>query len=86
MPIQPICLIFEVIGLDWQACLAGSSKKAHRIFISSIALDADLSLELNSIVSQAPTFSSYDKLFSRQCAEGPLEIGISTSFFGLSSW
>ena len=32
--------IFEVNGLDWQCCLAGSSKTAPRILIFSIAMDA----------------------------------------------
>ena len=34
LPIQPICLIFKVNGLDWQYYLACSSKTAPRIFIS----------------------------------------------------
>ena len=33
MPILPIWLIFAVNGLDWQCCLAGSSKRAPRILI-----------------------------------------------------
>ena len=41
LPGKPICLIFEVYWLDWQGCLAGSSKTAPRIFIFSIALGAD---------------------------------------------
>ena len=32
---------FEVNGLDWQCCLAGSSKTAPRIFIFSIVLGAE---------------------------------------------
>ena len=32
---------FEVNGLDWQCCLAGSSQRAPRILIFSIAMGAD---------------------------------------------
>jgi hypothetical protein len=48
-PIQPIWPIFVVNGLDWQCCLAGSSKTAPRILIFSIAMGADYSFEPNSI-------------------------------------
>ena len=41
----------EANGLDWQCYLAASSKAAPRIFIFSIALGADQSLEPDSIVS-----------------------------------
>ena len=37
-PIWPIWPNFEINGLDWQCCLAGSSKTAPRIFILSIVL------------------------------------------------
>ena len=47
-PIQPIWPIFEVNGLDWHCCLAGSSKMAHRIFIFSIAIGADYSYEVKN--------------------------------------
>ena len=50
LPIQPICPIFAVNRLNWQCCLAGSSKTAPRILISSIAMGADYSFELISIV------------------------------------
>ena len=40
LPIQPILPIFEVNGLDWQCCLAGSSKTAPRILVFSIAMGA----------------------------------------------
>jgi hypothetical protein len=36
--------------LNWQYCLAGSSKTASRILIFSIAMGADYSCELISIV------------------------------------
>ena len=52
----PIWPIFEVNGLDWQCCLAGSSKTAPRIFNFSIAICANYSLELNSIETYAPQF------------------------------
>jgi hypothetical protein len=49
LPIWSILHIFKVYGLDRQCCLAGSSKTAPRILISSIAMVADYSFELNSI-------------------------------------
>ena len=64
MPIQPIHLKNEANGLDWPCYLDGSSKKAPRIFIFSIALGADQSLKLDSNASYAPAFSSFNKLFS----------------------
>ena len=39
--------IFEVNGLDVQRYLAGGSKTAPRILVSSIAIGADYSYEVN---------------------------------------
>ena len=50
---------FEVNGLDWQRCLAGSSKTAPRIFIFSIFLGAEYLSYLNSIATFALTFFGY---------------------------
>ena len=47
---------FEVNGLDWQCCLAGSSKTAPRIFIFSIAMGADYSF----YATYAPAFLGYN--------------------------
>ena len=47
---------FEVNGLDWQCCLAGSSKTAPRIFIFSIVLGAECLSYLKSIETHARTF------------------------------
>ena len=44
----------SINGLDWQWCSAGGSKKASKI---------DCLLEINSIISQVPLFSSYEKFF-----------------------
>jgi len=52
-----------VNGLDWQCCLAGSSKTAPRILIFSIAMGADYSFELNSIETFAPQFFGHNNLF-----------------------
>jgi hypothetical protein len=43
LPARQYCRIgqFEVNGLDWQCCLAGSYTRAPRILIFSIAMDAD---------------------------------------------
>ena len=37
-------------GLNWQCCLAGSSKMAPRILIFSIAMGADNSFYVKSII------------------------------------
>ena len=47
---------FEVNGLDWQCCLAGSSQTAPRIFIFSIVLGVECLLYLKYIETHAPTF------------------------------
>ena len=59
MPIWPIWPNFEVNGLDWQCCLARSSKTAPRILIFSIAMDADNSFYVKFIATEAPTFFGY---------------------------
>ena len=43
-------------GLNWQCCLAGSSKTAPRILIFSMAMDADYTFGLISIKTCAPQF------------------------------
>ena len=53
---QPIYL---KIGPNWpnqQCCLAGSSKTAPRIFIFSIAMDADYTFYVKSIETHAHAF------------------------------
>ena len=50
---------FEVNRLDWQCCLAGSSKRAPRIFIFSIFLGAEYSSYVKFIATRAPTFFGY---------------------------
>jgi len=47
---------FEVNGLDWQSCLAGSSQRAPRIFIFSILLAAECLSYLKSIETHARSF------------------------------
>ena len=47
--------IFEN-GLDWQCCLAGSSKTAPRIFIFSIVLGAENLSYVKSIETHARAF------------------------------
>ena len=53
---------FEVNGLDWQCCLAGSSKRAPRILIFSIAMDADYSFYVKTIETHAREFVTLDVL------------------------
>jgi hypothetical protein len=48
-------------GLAVSCCLAGSSKKAPKIFIFSIAMG--YSFELNSIETQATPFFGHNNLF-----------------------
>ena len=62
-PIQPIWPIFVVNRLNWQCCLAGSSKTALSILIFSMAMGADYSFELISIETYAPQFIGHNKLF-----------------------
>ena len=50
---------FEVNWLDWQCCLAGSSKRAPRILIFSITMGADYSFYVKFIATRAPTFFGY---------------------------
>ena len=50
---------FEVNGLDWQCCLAGSSKTAPRIFIFSIFLGAEYLSYVNTIATFALTLFGY---------------------------
>ena len=42
--------------MDWQCCLAGSSKRAPKIFIFSIALGAENLSYIKSIETYARTF------------------------------
>jgi hypothetical protein len=48
---SPFGPIFKVNGLDWQCCLAGSSKTAARILIFSTAMGAKPSFYMKSIAT-----------------------------------
>ena len=50
-------------GLNWQCCLAGSSKTAPRILIFSIAMGAKPSFQLKSIAIWAPAFFMHNNSF-----------------------
>ena len=50
-------------GLNWQCCLAGSSKTAPRILIFSIAIGADYSYEVKNSEIWAPTFFKHNNSF-----------------------
>ena len=50
---------FEVNGLAWQCCLAGSSKTAPKILIFSIAMDTDNKFYVKFIATYAPKFFGY---------------------------
>ena len=56
---QQIWPNFEVNWLDWQCCLAGSSKTSPRIFIFSIVLGAEYLSNVKSIAIFALTFFGY---------------------------
>jgi hypothetical protein len=61
---SPFGPIFEVNGLDWHCCLAGSSKTAPRILIFfSIAIGADYSYEMKNSEIGAPTFFKHNNSF-----------------------
>ena len=45
---SPLGPLYEVNGLDWQCYLAGSSKKAPRILIFSVAIGADYSYAMRN--------------------------------------
>jgi hypothetical protein len=63
LSIQPIHLKNGPNGLNWQSCLAGSSKMVPRILIFSTAMGADYSFELISIETYAPQFIGPNKFF-----------------------
>ena len=63
LPIQPIHQENGPNGLNWQCCLAGSSKTAPRILIFSIVLGAEYSFYVKSIVTYAPQFKWHNKSF-----------------------
>jgi hypothetical protein len=52
--------MMRVNGLDWQCCLAGSSKTAPRIFIFPIAMGADYSFEVRNIEIWVPAFFKHN--------------------------
>ena len=49
--------------LNWQCCLAGSSKTAPRILIFSIAMGADYSYEAKNSEIWAPAFFKHNNSF-----------------------
>ena len=53
---EPIWPNFEANGLDWDCCLAGSSKMAPRIFIFSIVLGSENLSYVKSIETHARAF------------------------------
>ena len=63
LPIQPIWPIFLVDRLNWQCCLAGSSKTAPRILIFSIAMGDDYSFEVISYKRQKGLANFYRTFF-----------------------
>ena len=63
LPIQPIWPIFLVDRLNWQCCLADSSKTAPRILIFSMAMGADYSFELIFKETCAPQFNGHNNSF-----------------------
>ena len=53
---QPIYLKIGPNWPNWQCCIAGSSKSAPRILISSIAMGADYTFYVKNIETHARTF------------------------------
>ena len=60
---QPIYRENGLNGLNWQCCLAGSSKTAPRILIFSMVMGADYSFELISTDTYASQFNGHNKFF-----------------------
>ena len=60
---SPFGPIFEVNGMDWHCCLAGSCKTAPRILIFSIAIGANYSYELKNSEIWAPAFFKHNNSF-----------------------
>jgi hypothetical protein len=56
LPIWPMWPNFDRKGLDWQCCLAGSSKTALRILIFSVVLGAENLSYMKSIETHARAF------------------------------
>ena len=71
---RPIWPNFEVNGLDWQCCLAGSSQRAPRIFIFLIAMGADYSFYVKTIETHACTFLTLNILAISRVKKAPSEI------------
>ena len=47
---------------NWQCCVAGSSKRAHRILILSIAMGANYSFEVKNIELRVPAFFKHNNI------------------------
>ena len=56
MAIEKIKILGAILELDWQCCLAGSSKMVPGIFIFSIVLGAEYSFYVKSIAIYDPHF------------------------------
>ena len=63
LPIQSIHLENSPNGLNWQCCLAGSSKTAPRILIFSIAMGANYSCKLIFFETYSPQYIGDKKFF-----------------------
>ena len=57
---SPFTSEFGPNGLNWQCCLAGSSKTAPRILIFSIAIGANYSYEVKNSEIWAPAFFKHN--------------------------
>ena len=55
--------VLSVADLDWQCCLAVSSKTAPRILIFSIAIDANYSYEVKNSEIWEPAFFKHNNSF-----------------------
>ena len=70
----------EVNGLDWQCCLAGSSKTAPRILIFPIAIGADYSYEVKNSEIWAPAFFKDNNSFIATVLGAPPKRHLSLHF------
>ena len=81
---SPFGPLYEVNGLDWQCCLAGSSKTAPRILIFSIAIGANYSFDIKSGFSIAPAFSLHNNFDIASVQRSKVMIVISVKIHAIS--
>ena len=67
---SPFGIFFELNGLSWHCCVAGSSKTVPRILISSIAIGASYSYEVKNSEIWVPAFFKHNNSFKAPVING----------------